>query len=79
MELINKQDLIKAIEFLSFDDRPTAEWVINEHTYAGAGVSNWRCTHCCKEKYDFITTSKEKPKWDFCPKCGARIGGKSDE
>ena len=53
--------------------RPKGEWVENTNTYAGAFLKNWKCTNCCKDTYDFVTTSRIKPKWKFCPICGARM------
>ncbi len=59
-------------------DRPKGEWVINENTYPGAGKRNWKCTKCCHGLYDFITTSVTKPKWNYCPECGAKMEEKNE-
>lgn len=55
--------------------RPKGEWRTNDNTYAGSMQKNWKCTNCCDGLYDFVCTSSQKPKWNFCPNCGADMRG----
>ena len=59
-------------------ERKTGKWEVNEHTYAGV-PKNWKCTNCCDGYYDFITTSISKPKWKYCPNCGAKMEVEQDD
>ena len=55
-------------------DRKVGKWV----WMGDKGDSRWMCS-VCKSKEDVPTIMGKPIVWDYCPNCGARMKGESDE
>lgn len=53
----------------------TAVWIGEGDGYADGNVvlDMWYCSNC-----DYCYEDDEKPNWNFCPNCGARMEGEEE-
>lgn len=56
------------------EDRPKGKWIAVDLTF---GRSFYSCTIC--DKTENVPTCMNKPKFKFCPNCGAEMRGGQDD
>ena len=57
-------------------ERPQGEWIYNQYC-GNPNIGNWHCSEC---RHIIYGGYSQKPYYNFCPNCGARMkGGQADE
>ena len=69
------QDIYAALESLPSADAVQGEWIPFDRTY---GRSIWVCSACDNGTYVPCDASTQKPIYDYCPNCGARMRGEEE-
>lgn len=53
-------------------------WIKDESTYAGSGVSNFKCSECGEFGGTWYNDIKRVQMYSYCPHCGAKMDGDPD-
>ena len=69
------EECMKAVEALPSAEAVQGEWIPFDRTY---GRSIWVCSACDNGTYVPCDAFTQKPIYDYCPNCGARMRGEEE-
>lgn len=75
-EAMAKAHQAEIADMVRVADRPQGEWVGEADGYADGEFvyDTWYCSNC-----DYVVDDDERPTWNYCPHCGAKMKGADDE